>query len=212
MSTNVETIVKQYISSVDAIYGVFLDSCQGFSTAKSNFERSQWTTLERNRELQKNDPPGSAISRNLTLESFDASCLVYSAGKEEEVGHRILHYCPTQAEYKERNSPRGENYKFIGNMALISIYEYWENSCRNTLASHHNVKPKQIVSQIFGDLRLLRHSIIHHRGIALPEIEQCKKFRWYERDNSIFIDGDKMEEIVAAIKSPRDGLYYIEVT
>lgn len=212
MSATVEAIVKEYVGAVDAIYGVFLDSCQGFSTAKSKFERSQWSTLKRNKELQKSDPSGSGITRNLTIESFDASCLIYSLGEKEEADYRILHYCPTQAEYKERNSLGGENYRFIGNMALISIYEYWENSCRNTLASHHNVETTQIVSQIFGDLRLLRHSIIHHRGIALPEIGQCKKFSWYEKGDSIFIDGGKMEEIVAAIKDPRDGLYYIKAT
>ncbi|MGA1825502.1 MAG: hypothetical protein ACMUIP_12660, partial [bacterium] len=91
-----------------------------------------------------------------------------------------MHYSSTQAEYKKRNSPDGINYRFIGNMALISIYEYWENSCRNKLANYHQVDQKKIKSIIFGDLRLLRHSIVHHKGIALPNVEQCKIFNWYK--------------------------------
>ncbi|MDL1969134.1 MAG: hypothetical protein LWW97_11515 [Deltaproteobacteria bacterium] len=95
-------------------------------------------------------------------------------------------------------------------MALIAIYEYWESSCRNKLAVYHGVKLKQVKSQIFGDLRFLRHSIVHHGGIALPEVEKCKKFIWYKTGDEIFINGYQMEEIVAAIKKLGISLYFIE--
>jgi len=205
-----ENIIREYIRIVDSIYGVFLDGCQGFSSAKSLFEQSQLLNLERNRKLLAENQPTSTVHYNSTINDFDDSCIIYSKGKKGESDYRILHYCPTQAEYKRRNSTGGENYRFIGNIALITIYEYWENSCRNKLASYHGVKQKHIRSQIFGDLRILRNSIIHHRGIALPEIEKCKEFNWYKTDDAIFINGDQMEDIVAAIKQSRLSLYVIE--
>lgn len=205
-----EDIIREYIGIVDSIYGVFLDGCQGFFSAKSLFEQSQLLTMERNRKLIAKNQSPSTVHYNSTLNEFDDSCIIYSKGKKGESDYRILHYCPTQAEYKKQNSPEGENYRFIGNMALITIYEYWDNLCRNKLASHHRVKQKQIRSQIFGDLRILRNSIVHHRGIALPEVEKCKKFNWYKTDDAIFINGDKMEDIVAAIKESRFSLYVIE--
>ena len=206
----IENIIREYVRILDSIYGVFLDSCQGFSSAKSLFEQSQLLTIKRNRKLEAAKRPPSNVHYNLTINDFDTSCMIYSKGKKEESDYRVLHYCPTQGEYKRRNSPEGENYRFIGNMALIAIYEYWESSCRNKLAVYHGVKLKQIKSQIFGDLRFLRHSIVHHGGIALPVVEKCKEFIWYKASDEIFINGDQMEEIVAAIKVSGVSLYFIE--
>jgi hypothetical protein len=203
-------IIKEYIKILDSIYGVFLDGCQGFSSAKSLFEKSQLLTLEKNKRLHEDNQHKKGVHYNLSIKEFDASCMIYSKGKKGESDYRVLHYCPTQGEYKRRNSPDGENYRFIGNMALISIYEYWESSCRNKVAAFYGVKQKQIKSEIFGDLRLIRNSIIHHAGIALPEIEKCKRFNWYKNGDTIFIDGDQMEDIVSAIKNSGQSLYFVE--
>ena len=147
---------------------------------------------------------------NLSVEDFDKSCLVYCKGTKGEPDYRRIHYCLTQTEFKQRNSLDGNNYRFIGNMALITIYEYWENSCRNLIAEYLSVKPCQVQSDIFGDLRWLRISILHHKGIALPEVERCKIFKWYKRNDAIFIDGDHMEEIVSSIKKSIHNLYKIK--
>jgi hypothetical protein len=205
-----ENIIREYIRIVDSVYGVFLDSCQGFSSARSLFEQSQSLTLEKNKKLLAENQSLNSANYNSTIKQFDDSCMIYSKGKKGESDYRILHYCPTQAEYKKRNSPEGDNYRFIGNMTLITIYEYWENSCRNKLALYHRVKQKQIRSQIVGDLRILRNSIVHHMGIALPEVEKCKQFSWYKTNDDIFINEDQMEDIIATIKESKLSLYSIE--
>lgn len=204
-----KTIIEEYIEILDAIYGVYLDGIQGFSSAKKLFENAQKGTLARNIELEKNKPNDSSAVYNLSIEEFDNSSFIYTKGTKGKPNYRILHYCSTQAQYKERNSPDGENYRFIGNMALISIYEYWQNSCRNKLAKHHEVNSDKVVSPIFGDLRLLRHSIVHHKGIALSNVERCLIFTWFKADDDIFINDDKMEDIVATIKRSKSNLYTI---
>jgi hypothetical protein len=94
-------------------------------------------------------------------------------------------------------------------MALISIYEYWENSCRSKLALFHGVELQAIKSEIFGDLRKLRNPIIHHGGVALEDVEKCTRFRWYKKNDSIFIDGEQLEEIIISIKASGDCLYAV---
>jgi hypothetical protein len=131
-----ERIIEEYVRTLDAIYGVYLDSIQGFSSAEKVFEDSQQCTLARNKELEKIRHSNSNTKYNLSIEEFDDSCLIYTKGTKGKPDYRVLHYCTTQAQYKRRNSPGGENYRFIGNMALISIYEYWQNSCRNKLATY----------------------------------------------------------------------------
>lgn len=204
-----EKIIEEYIKILNAIYGVYLDGIQGFSSAKKVFEDAQLSTLAMNKELEKIKPGNSNTEYNLSIKEFDDSCLIYKKGTKGKPDYRVLHYCSTQAQYKKRNSPNGENYRFLGNMALISIYEYWQNSCRNKLAIHHKVKPAKIISPIFGDLRLLRNSIVHHKGIALANVERCLIFTWYKANDNILIDGDKMEDIVATIKRSKANLYDI---
>ena len=204
-----EKIIEEYIKIVDAIYGVYLDGIQGFSSAKKVFEASQLKTLEKNKELVKLKPAKSKTRYNLSISEFDDSCLIYTRGTKGKPDYKVLHYCPTQGQYKKRNGPNGENYRFMGNMAIISFYEYWQNSCRNKLAVYHKVKPNEIKSAIFGDLRLLRNSIVHHKGIAFADVEQCSIFTWYKAADDIFIDGDKMEDIVTIIKRSKSDLYEI---
>ncbi len=204
-----DNIIKEYTKIVDSIYGVFLDGCQGFSSAKTAFEQSQLLTLQQNKKLLAENKSLNSTSHYSTIEELDSACIIYSKGNKNESDYRTLHYCATQEEYKKRNSPKGGNYKFIGNMTLISIYEYWENSCRNKLATYHQVKQDKIKSDIFGDLRYLRNSIIHHQGVALPDVEKCKIFNWYKANDEIFINGDQMEDIISAIKDSKLDLYYL---
>lgn len=204
-----EKIIEEYIKIVDAIYGVYLDGIQGFYSSKKVFETSQLKTLEKNKELVGMKPADSKTRYNLSISEFDDSCLIYTRGTKGKPDYKVLHYCPTQGQYKKRNSPDGENYRFMGNMTIISFYEYWQSSCRNKLAAYHKVKPNEIKSAIFGDLRLLRNSIVHHKGIALADVEQCSIFTWYKAADDIFIDGDKMEDIVTTIKRSKSDLYEI---
>lgn len=206
----IKKIINEFIESVDSVYGVFLDGCRGLESSLDSFEQSVLIQIEQNKKKASENKQESNISYNLSIQDFDSSCLIYSKGTKGQADYRILHYTSTQAEFKQRNSPGGNNYKFIGNMSLISIYAYWEKSCRNLIAAHHRVQPCQVQSEIFGDLRWLRASILHHKGIALPEVERCKIFKWYKRNDAIFIDGNHMEEIVSSIKKSIYNLYKIK--
>jgi hypothetical protein len=53
-------------------------------------------------------------------------------------------------------------------------------------------------SPIFGDLHLIRNSTVHHRDIALENVDWFKIFNGYKTNEDIFNDGDKMTAIVAS--------------
>ena len=60
-------------------------------------------------------------------------------------------------------------------MSLISIYQYWEDYFRSKIANYLYLKDKSdLKSPIMGDVRRLRVSIIHHKGIALKDVERCE--------------------------------------
>lgn len=205
----VERTINQFIDTIDNIYGVFLDGCRGFETSLNIFQKAQQNLIEQNKIAIKQRGNDPKKIYNLNIDDFDKSCFIYSKGVQGEPDYRILHYRKTQAEFKKRNSLNGANYRFIGNMTLITIYAYWEHSCRNIIANHHNVEPKKVASDIFGDLRWIRHSILHHNGIALPDVEKCKIFKWFRKNDEIFINGDHIEEIVVTINKSKKSLYKI---
>jgi hypothetical protein len=49
---------------------------------------------------------------------------------------------------------------------LVTTYQRWEDQWRPEIARLAGVNTRAIVSDVFGDLRRLRHDIIHCRGIA----------------------------------------------
>jgi hypothetical protein len=206
----INNVIDDFIRIIDSIYGVFLDGCRGFETSLDSFKVAQFNSIEKNKRLSKENEGNRNKVYNLSIEDFDDSCFIYARGKHGEPDYKRVHYRKTQAEFKQRNSPNGHNYKFIGNMTLISIYAYWEHSCRNQIAKHLNVEISDVKSDIFGDLRWIRHSILHHKGIALPEVERCKIFKWFKENDEIFIDGDHIEEIVIAISKAKNNLYKIQ--
>ena len=208
---SIESTIDNFIEIVDNIYGVFLDGCRGFEKSLDNFEKGQKYLLERNKKAKKQNSDDPNKIYNLSIGDFDKSCFIYRKGTKGQPDYRILHYSKTQAEFKKRNSHNGANYKFIGNMTLITIYAYWEHSCRNIIANYYNVKPKRVESDIFGDLRWIRNSIIHHNGVALPDVEKCKIFKWFRENDEIFIDGGHVEKIVASINKSKKSLYRIKV-
>lgn len=192
-------IIEEFGKTVDAIYGAYLDSVEGYSLVKNQLKIGQLNQIEINKKLKENNTDPNKHF-NLSVEDFDSSSIIYSDGEKGSNNYKILHYCCTQAEYKQRNSPSGRNYKFIGNMSLISIYQYWEDYFRSEISSFLIKNHKNdLKSPIMGDLRLLRISIIHHKGIALKEVEKCNILKWYKEGDEIFIDRDKLEEIISHV-------------
>ena len=93
------------------------------------------------------------------------------------------------------------NYRFLGNMALVGLYQYWEGQHRSNVAASVGLQKDDLKAPIMGDLRLLRISIIHHGGIALKDVERCEILKWFSEGDEIFLDEEKFKEIIFYVKS-----------
>lgn len=109
---------------------------------------------------------------------------------------RPIHMC-SQGGYKKRNELGGLNRRIAGNMCIVLMYQYWEDYYRNKIAEIAKVKKDDIKLDIMGDLRTLRRSIIHNRGIA---IEECKILKWFGAGEEITLGLDQFGEL----------MYYVE--
>lgn len=182
--------LNRFEELVDHVYGVFLHSSSGLVYLLQNFQRQQLDTIK---EFEQTDPELA------NLKYLDSTSIIYGKGDPNSANVVELHRC-TQGEFKSRNSKTGINQQFLGNMALVTIYQYWEDFHRSDIASDFQIEKNKVVSPIMGDLRLIRISIVHHAGIALKQVERCQLLKWYKEGDGIFIDEAKFEEIILQIK------------
>ena len=157
-------ILDEFLKISRDLIGVYFDAVIGFDRNRLRLEEDQKKMLEK---INKNDP-------NYSLKQLDNSVYAYGEG-DPNISMPEIFFYSTQKEYKLRNSKDGKNYQFIGNMCLMIIYQYWEDYYRGKLAKSYEIDKDDIQSDLFGDLRLIRHSIIHHNSIASSEIKRCKK-------------------------------------
>ena len=182
--------LNQFEELVDHVYGVFLHSSSGLDYLLKNFHKVQASTIQ---DLRKTDP------KRANLKYLDSLAMTYGKGDPSDPASIELHRC-TQGDFKARNSKSGVNQKFLGNMALVTLYQYWEDFHRSNIAAEYAIDKNQVVSPIMGDIRLIRISIVHHAGIALKKIEKCQLLNWYKEGDDIFIDDEKFQEVVLKIK------------
>jgi len=177
--------INEFTEIVDDIYGLFIDSTQGFLQNLKKIKQSQASTLK--------------PTPQKTIKELDSINFFYGKGNPNDPESTIIHTC-TQGEIKSRNSRNGKNTIVIGNLCLCQIYNYWEDYYREKIALHLGVKKNELGSDIFGDLRYYRQSIIHKQGFAVSDIKKTKILNWYNHNDIIGIDEPKFEEIIYQVK------------
>ena len=86
-------------------------------------------------------------------------------------------------------------YRFVGNMIVVLLYQYWESYFRPRIAAILNEEPSDVKVPVIGDLRHIRNSIIHHGSIANADIERCEILKWFAPGDEISIDYVKVKRI-----------------
>ena len=90
----------------------------------------------------------------------------------------------------------------LGQRFIVDLYTSWEVSYRKPIATALNRKPNSIQSDVFNHLRIMRNSILRHRGIALPEIKKCEKLNWFNPGDVIDISDDaKFRSIITETRT-----------
>ena len=170
-------VVREFLAVVDSLHGAYLDAITGFLSQVDWYDKIRSEMVAHSPQI----PP----------DAFDGAAMGYGTGHPRQPQSRVVHSC-TQGEYRRRNSEGGQNHKVIGQVCLVQIYSYWEDCYRDKLADLCGKKRNEITLDIMGDIRLLRNSIVHHRGIALKDVESCKLLKW-------FIEGDAYSPHAKAI-------------
>lgn len=182
-------VLKEFESLSMERVGVYFDSTCGFEHNIEWMNKTQRDTFD---SIKMKNP-------DFKIEDFDNANFIYGDGIPE-VTPLELYNNSSQKEYKIRNSKEGKNCKYIGNMCLITIYQYWEDYYREMLATIFSVNKTDIKSDLFGDIGIIHNSIIHNNSIASSEINKCKLLKWFQPADEIFIKKEYIVEILRNIR------------
>ena len=177
--------LNEFISFLNQQIGMYIDALAGFAGHHTQIE------LQMHR-----------VNRPVERRIEDGMQVVVWASYEDSTKPQIIHNRIIRAsDYLKANSPGGSNEQQHARAILIFIFTFWEDVVRPGLASIKNVDPNQIKSNIIGDLRILRHAILHAKGIVRKEEHRRLKVLGsiVQADNQIHLPHEAMKEIFILI-------------
>ena len=180
--------IDEFLQIVDDIYGLYLDCVNAIWVFRVKFV-----------QFQKDN----SIKLGKSIEELDSRKQTFGKGKPFE--GKELHSC-TQGEFKKRTKKNGKDSNLIARLCVVMIYNYWEDYFRQEIAKEKGKEKDELTSDIMGDLRYFRESIIHYRGTAIKKIEKAKILKWFKRGQKINIDEEHFEEIIDKIKEEMETL------
>jgi hypothetical protein len=122
----------------------------------------------------------------------------------------------TQGEVKVRNAKNGAKFKTLGQLCLVSFYDFWDDYLRFEYVkakglydskNHDRCLREHASRDLWGDLYYLRTAIVHHRGIATDAVAKCKLIKWFKPGDQIAISPDGMRAIFLALLTFRNELH-----
>lgn len=127
----------------------------------------------------------------------------------------------TQGEVKARNSPDGSNFTTLGQVCLVSFYDFWNDYLRREYAiakgklrrdetdskAEQKILREHASHDLWGDLRHIRQSIVHNQGVATSNVGRCKLIRWFSPGDTISITSPHMRAIFLALLTYRNELF-----
>ena len=187
MGTRAMELLVDFIRVANHIHWVYYDAIRGFGLVRQQAEAIQRRILEK-------APP------HATLAQLDAQDYIVSEGDPDDHDSWWLHKT-SQGGLKKRNTEGGTNWQFVARMCLVAIYQFWEDHYRGEIARCCGLHQSQIESDLMGDLRRLRGSIIHNNGIAVRDVEKCKILRWFKPGDATYVTPAMYVEFVKEIRS-----------
>lgn len=192
--------IAEFREIIDAIYGTYLDACDGFTRVRTRAAEMEKECEHFYEDVKKKRPELSQIS-------FDGSEFSYgrSVAADSQSRYRHIHQVSIET-LRRRNAEGGSNFQFIGNVCVVTLFQYWEDYFRLQFAQDLGIEKHQIQVPLFGDLRSYRNAIIHNRGVATTELEEVLLLKGPRRGDLILIHRNLFEEIIDGLLEFLNGL------
>jgi hypothetical protein len=146
-------MIRDFREEIDALYGTYLDATTGFIKMSERFQ---------------NEAPGAS--------------LLYGKGPPDDKNVVLLHKV-TFTELLERNKENGQNFRVMGHLLIISVYQLWEDFYRGEISHLLGNKVKNdLKSDFFYELGIIRHAITHNQGNRISKFDKLKRLKFLDKE------------------------------
>lgn len=182
-----DDVAREYIDFVNQQVGVYMDAMAGFAGHYTRVERQVHRLLRSTRSASPDATAGVVVWAS------------YEDPTQPDVIHnRIIR----AADYLAINARGGSNEQQHSRAVLVFLFTYWEDEIRPRLAACSGVEVNAVRSDIMGDLRTIRHAILHSKSILRADKHKSLKVlgNLFEVDKPLQIAYDDMHKIFALVK------------
>jgi hypothetical protein len=200
----------EFSSKIEELHALYLDSIVGYSILHERLiahQDSIRATLG-NHECASKEFQDTCSIAYKNLSNRDFTPVSMSPGMK-------------QGAMKKRVSYSGRNSLLLGNLCLVSAYDYWEEYLRIEVGKAIGVIPQDakadkstepilkehVQSDFWGDVRHIRTSIVHNNGIAISKIAHCKAIKWFLPGQTIELDQERMHTLFLEMGYYRNELH-----
>ncbi|MFH1344499.1 MAG: hypothetical protein ABIL01_25370 [Pseudomonadota bacterium] len=179
-------VLREFIDFVNQQVGVYCDCLAGFQGNKVRVER-QMPRLQR------------PTSRRIV----DGQPVITWASVEDPSRPDVLHHRVIRAdEFIKVNAETGYNEQQVCCAIVVFIFATWDEGIRPRMARIRGVEPREVKLDEMGDLRILRHAIIHNAGmVTTSEYAKLKVMTdLCQPDTRLTFNHDQMHTLFVHVK------------
>lgn len=186
MSERYDDVIREYIDFVNEQVGTYMDALAGFA---GHYTRVQRQVHRISRPVGKRQQNGETV---IVYASYE------DPSKPDTIHNRIVR----ADTYIEANSPGGSNEQRHARAIVVFLFTYWEDEIRPRLAAAKGATVNEIKSDIMGDIRILRHAILHANSSIRPEEHRRLKVvgSMFSPNTPIHISYEDMHRLFVFIK------------
>jgi hypothetical protein len=177
--------LRDFIDFVNAQVGVYMDCLSSFQGNAVRIER-QVARVNRPRLGMKDGHPV------MIMESFE------DPSRPDAIHHRII----AATDFLKANRDGGFSHRQICWSIIVFMFAYWDEEIRPQIAKIREIEPNELKVDTLGDLRILRKSIVHNKGILThTDYSKIKELGdLVQPEKRIALSHDDMQKLFARIK------------
>ncbi|HEX9402150.1 MAG TPA: hypothetical protein VF912_18740 [Anaeromyxobacter sp.] len=179
-------ILRDFVDFVNNQVGVYMDSVAGFQGNTVHIERQVARVQRRVAHLNKDGQPV------MVLASVEDPAL------PEVIHHRIIR----AQDFLRANAESGFNHRQVCWSIIVFVFAYWDEQVRPQIAAVRGVKTKDVKVDALGDLRLIRHAIVHNKGVlkSADHAKLLKMAALFKPDAKVVLTHDQMHSLFVFVK------------
>jgi hypothetical protein len=132
----------------------------------------------------------------------DGTVVVFASFDDPDSPDSIHHRIVAAKDFIDNNSEAGSHAQMHAQSAVVFLFSKWDEVIRPKLAVAKNLSTNEITLDIMGDLRLLRHAILHNDGHLTETAHgKLKIIGFVVRSGKLNLSNQVMHAIFAKVKA-----------